>query len=144
MTSTAERERIPLGSLNKPEFVELMQAIRDKHLRDRGGDCRLMAQGRDNRERTGKRRVTTLSRWIREVPGIRSIDIDQLAYCPDCWDPLVWIEVKPFNGPDEWQLARSLARSYGCYAMLAVEQEGTVDQFDNIVIFPSDPRRMPC
>lgn len=142
MTQTAAELRIALGRMTRAQFAGLLGAIRDEHTERTG--CKTMGQGRSNRERTNQRRVTTLSSFIRDVPGIRSIDIDQLAYCPDCWEPLAWMETKPSNKADEWQLVRHLARRDGCYAILGVEPDHPVDALENVVIYPADPRPRPC
>jgi hypothetical protein len=135
--------RVNCGPLTREEFVRLITTIRQLH------GCPSRQQGRSNRERSHQRRVTTLSYWIRRVPNIRSLDIDQVAYCPVCLQPLVWMETKPSNNPDEWLFIRELARSHRCYAILGVEPPGRIHEFDTIMLYipdgMPDPREaVPC
>lgn len=134
MEQQVTRARVNLGPLTRDEFVHLIEIIRDQH------PCPPSAAGRSNRERSHKRRVTTLSYWIRHVRSIRSIDIDQIAYCPRCLQPLVWMETKPVCNPDEWMLIRELARRTDSYAILGVEPDQRIQHFDAIWIYPRDPR----
>jgi hypothetical protein len=129
---TAPGRRVACGPLTRDEFADLMTVIRGQH------PCPPKQQGRSNRERSHQRRVTTLSYWIRHVPNIRSIDIDQVAYCPGCLDPLVWMETKPDNNPDEWAYIRELARRHHCYAILGVESEGRIQEFSQVMLYIPD------
>ena len=79
-----------------------------------------------NRERTGKRKVTELSRIARLVPNVGQIDIDLTQYCRKCRRPQAFMESKPWEVPDgHWDQCRRHARFYGhnCIALLCIEPQ---------------------
>lgn len=83
-----------------------------------------------NRERTGERWVTTVSRWARDVPSpARNQDWDLTQYRNCCRIPNVIIEVKPYDVPlAQWQNTRVVAAKLGAYGMLVVEPRGDTDE----------------
>jgi len=77
-----------------------------------------------NIERTGKRKVTSLSRIARRVEDVRGIDIDYVQYCRKCLHPTAFCESKGILVSDrEWEYIRRHAEHYGhgCLAILVVE-----------------------
>ena len=83
-----------------------------------------------NRERTGERWVTTVSRWARDVPSpARNQDWDLTQYRNCCRIPNALIEVKPWDVPlAHWQNTRVVAAKLGAYGILAVETKGVTDE----------------
>jgi len=107
---------------SREEFAELIKRIRDSH------PCPPKGRGKEDKEATNERHVGLLSKWLREIPNIRTIDIDLLAYCPQCWAPLLWIEEKETGyNPDEWQVMRDYSRRFGGHAMFFLALPDTAE-----------------
>jgi len=105
-----------LGELSKGEFTEVITGLRDLH------SCPPRGRGREDKEETGERPLGMLSPWLRDIPNIRVINVDGLAYCPACWHPLIFIEEKSTRyDPDEWQVMRHLARLTSSHAMFFLD-----------------------
>ena len=131
-------DRRNMGALTKTDFLKLIDQIRLVH------GCPDTPMGLTNRERSNERWVTTLSAWVRAAENVRSIDIDQLVYCPRCLSPLIWIEVKPVNKAESWSIMRHLARLHSCYAMLVVEPRREIDNFDAVMLYVPEWLAQPC
>lgn len=76
-----------------------------------------------NAERSHYRYVSTLSYWARRVRGVRHLDLDLYQYCPRCFTPEVFFEVKPATIHEAyWQMTRKLADDTpGSCALLVAE-----------------------
>lgn len=63
---------------------------------------------------------------MRDIPGIRAIDVDLITYCHRCLHPMTFCEVKKVLVSDrEWQQMRLHAKHWGhsCLALLVIEPD---------------------
>lgn len=90
-----------------------------------------------NREITGRRTVSALSRIARNIENVRHTDLDLTQWCPRCKRPQVFAEVKRIlTGDHEWDQARRHAAFYGHHAiaLLVVENSTSI----GVKVFSSD------
>ena len=97
----------------------------------------------NNSERSRHRGDLSFSDFCRSLPGIRTLDGDQYAYCPSCSEFLWFAEVT--TAPHKsWTMTQKLARKCDSYALLVTHEQGDTTHEGPVSFHHIGPKSPMC
>ena len=102
---------------------------------------------RFNVERSGNRNSLALSSSLRNIPDVRHLDLDMMQWSPDYKQLEIVFEASSTTGYKNTNVARTIAKNHGAFALLIIHKWEDVDHLYPVKItlwYPDGTRHKDC